>query len=96
MNIVAIASNSKPIPDRTLILALRSPLSQDLYPYRTHFSLAIASNSKPIPDRTLILALRSPLTQNLYPDRTLILALRSPLIQNLYPIALSFWPCDRL
>ncbi|UXE62330.1 MAG: hypothetical protein KA717_05875 [Woronichinia naegeliana WA131] len=46
---------------------MRSPLSQDLYPYRTHFSLAIASNSKPIPDRTLILALRSPLTQNLYP-----------------------------
>ncbi|UXE62332.1 MAG: hypothetical protein KA717_05885 [Woronichinia naegeliana WA131] len=45
---------------------MRSPLSQDLYPYRTHFSLAIASNSKPIPDRTLILALRSPLIQNLY------------------------------
>ncbi|UXE62331.1 MAG: hypothetical protein KA717_05880 [Woronichinia naegeliana WA131] len=69
---------------------MRSPLSQDLYPYRTHFSLAIASNSKPIPDRTLILALRSPLIQNLYPDLTLILALRSPLSQDLYPYRTHF------
>jgi hypothetical protein len=37
LNIVAIASKSRPIPDRTLILALRSPLTQNLYPISLSF-----------------------------------------------------------
>jgi hypothetical protein len=44
---LAITSNSKPIPDLTLILALRSPLIQNLYPDLTLILALRSPLSKP-------------------------------------------------